>query len=163
MVLYRPVMNFGSSTGWHQRWFCRRQEFLRRHSCRCDALAHRCHRRHSCHGTDQPSEGRKRLLLAINLNANFIGNQTEGSFKAVSSLVKRRRTFGVVRTTVYGAGDKVIGDQPTKRPGLREKLAQAAGFHGVCGPRTSPLSPSYDFPIGLMACLTDPCAFICAA
>jgi 1,4-dihydroxy-2-naphthoyl-CoA hydrolase len=49
----------------------------------------------------------KGFPLAINLNSNFLGNQTEGSFKAVSSFVKRGRTVSVVRTTVYGAGDKV--------------------------------------------------------
>ena len=64
-------------------------------------------------GTDQPSEGIKGFPLAINLNANFMGNQAEGSFKAVSSFVKRGRTVSVVRTTVYGAGDKMIADVTT--------------------------------------------------
>ena len=64
-------------------------------------------------GTDQASEGMKGFPLAINLNANFLGNQTEGSFRAVSSFVKRGRAVCVVRTTVYGAGDKVIADVTT--------------------------------------------------
>lgn len=64
-------------------------------------------------GTDQASEGMKGFPLAINLNANFLGNQTEGSFRAVSSFVKRGRAVSVVRTTVYGTGDKVIADVTT--------------------------------------------------
>ncbi len=64
-------------------------------------------------GPDQASEGMKGFPLAISLNANFLGNQTEGSFKAVSTFVKRGRTVSVVRTTVYGAGDKAVADVTT--------------------------------------------------
>ena len=62
---------------------------------------------------DQPSEGMKGFPLAIGLNANFLGNQKEGSFKAVSTYVKRGRTVSVVRTTVFGAGDKLLADVTT--------------------------------------------------
>jgi 1,4-dihydroxy-2-naphthoyl-CoA hydrolase len=64
-------------------------------------------------GSVQPSEGMQGFPLAINLNANFIGNQTDGTFKAVSSIVKRGRTVSVVRTKVYGTGDKLIADVTT--------------------------------------------------
>lgn len=64
-------------------------------------------------GSEDPTEGMKGFPLAINLNANFLGNQTEGSFRAVASFVKRGRTITVVRTTVYGAGNKVIADVTT--------------------------------------------------
>jgi uncharacterized protein (TIGR00369 family) len=64
-------------------------------------------------GTSQASEGMKGFPLAITLNANFIGNQTEGTFKAVASFVKRGRTVSVVRTLVYGAGEKLIADITT--------------------------------------------------
>ena len=64
-------------------------------------------------GPQEMSEGMQGFPLAINLNANFLSNQTEGSFKAVSSFVKRGRTVSVVRTTVYGAADKVIADVTT--------------------------------------------------
>jgi 1,4-dihydroxy-2-naphthoyl-CoA hydrolase len=64
-------------------------------------------------GPEQASEGMKGFPLAISLNANFLGNQKEGSFKAVSTYVKRGRTVSVVRTTVYGAGDKVVADVTT--------------------------------------------------
>lgn len=60
-----------------------------------------------------PAEGMKGFPLAISLNANFLDNQTEGSFRAVASFVKRGRTISVVRTTVYGAGSKVIADVTT--------------------------------------------------
>ena len=64
-------------------------------------------------GSTQASEGMKGFPLAMNLNANFIGNQTEGTFKAVASYVKRGRTVSVVRTLVYGAGEKLIADITT--------------------------------------------------
>ncbi|MFY9554595.1 MAG: PaaI family thioesterase [Blastocatellia bacterium] len=64
-------------------------------------------------GPGQTSEGMKGFPLAITLNANLIGNQTEGSFKAVAAFVKRGRTVSVVRTSVYGAGDKLIADVTT--------------------------------------------------
>jgi len=63
--------------------------------------------------SDQVSEGMKGFPLAISLNANFLSNQKEGSFKAVSTYVKRGRTVSVVRTTVYGEGDKVVSDVTT--------------------------------------------------
>jgi 1,4-dihydroxy-2-naphthoyl-CoA hydrolase len=64
-------------------------------------------------GSSQASDGMKGFPLAISLNANFIGNQTEGTFKAVASFVKRGRTVSVVRTLVYGAGEKLIADITT--------------------------------------------------
>lgn len=64
-------------------------------------------------GSEVPTEGMKGFPLAVNLNANFLGNQTEGSFRAVASFVKRGRTISVVRTTVYGAGNKIIADVTT--------------------------------------------------
>lgn len=64
-------------------------------------------------GPEQASEGMKGFPLAISLNANFLGNQKEGSFKAVSTYVKRGRTVSVVRTAVYGAGDRLIADVTT--------------------------------------------------
>ena len=53
-------------------------------------------------GSPQAAEGQKGFLLAINLNSNFAGNQSEGTFKAVSSFVKRGKTASIVRTTVFG-------------------------------------------------------------
>ncbi len=64
-------------------------------------------------GPKEATAGMPGFPLAINLNANFIGNQTEGIFKATSAFVKRGRTVSVVRTTVHGAGDKVIADVTT--------------------------------------------------
>lgn len=64
-------------------------------------------------GRSDASEGMRGFPLAINLNANLIGNQTEGSFKAVSTFVKRGRSVSVVRTEVYGAGEKLIADVTT--------------------------------------------------
>ncbi len=64
-------------------------------------------------GSAQPSEGTKGFPLAITLNANFIGNQTDGMFTAVSSFVKRGHTVSIVRTLVYGANEKLIADVTT--------------------------------------------------
>ena len=61
----------------------------------------------------QVSEGMQGFPLAINLSANFTGNQTESTFKAVAQIVKRGRTVSVVRTIVYGAGEKLIADVTT--------------------------------------------------
>ena len=59
------------------------------------------------------SEGMKGFPLAITLNANFIGNQTDGIFTAVSSFVKRAHTVSIVRTLVHGADEKLIADVTT--------------------------------------------------
>jgi len=64
-------------------------------------------------GPGDATQGMKGFPLAISLNANFLGNQSEGSFKAVASFVKRGRTVSVVRTAVYGAGDKLMADVTT--------------------------------------------------
>ncbi|MGO8987656.1 MAG: PaaI family thioesterase [bacterium] len=64
-------------------------------------------------GSAQASEGMKGFPLAITLNANFIGNQTDGMFTAVSSFVKRGHTVSIVRTLVYGADEKLIADVTT--------------------------------------------------
>jgi 1,4-dihydroxy-2-naphthoyl-CoA hydrolase len=61
----------------------------------------------------QASEGMKGFPLGITLNANFIANQTEGMFTAVSSFVKRGHTVSIVRTLVYGANKKLIADVTT--------------------------------------------------
>ncbi len=64
-------------------------------------------------GSTQITEGMKGFPLAINLNANFASNQRDGVFKAVASFVKRGRTVSIVRTSVYGEGDKLIADITT--------------------------------------------------
>ena len=64
-------------------------------------------------GSPQAAEGEKGFPLAINLNGNFISNQSEGTLKAVSSFVKRGKTVSIVRTSVFGEGDKLIADVTT--------------------------------------------------
>jgi 1,4-dihydroxy-2-naphthoyl-CoA hydrolase len=59
------------------------------------------------------SAGMKGFPLAIALNANFLGNQTEGAFKAVSTFVKKGKAVSVVRTVVTGAEGKQIADVTT--------------------------------------------------
>lgn len=64
-------------------------------------------------GSTEFSEGVSGFPLAITINANFIGNQTDGILRAVSSLVKKGRTVTVVRTRVLGEREKLIADITT--------------------------------------------------
>ena len=64
-------------------------------------------------GDAEPSEGMKGFPLAISLNANFTGNQREGSLTAQASFVKKGRTVSVVRTAVYGVNDRLVADVTT--------------------------------------------------
>jgi 1,4-dihydroxy-2-naphthoyl-CoA hydrolase len=64
-------------------------------------------------GPGEAAEDMKGFPLAIALSANFLGNQRDGSFKAVASFVKRGRTVSVVRTMVYGAAERLIADVTT--------------------------------------------------
>jgi 1,4-dihydroxy-2-naphthoyl-CoA hydrolase len=64
-------------------------------------------------GSPVASEGMAGFPLAINLNANFVSNQKEGKFRAVSSFVKRGKTVSIVRTTVFGKNDRLIADVTT--------------------------------------------------
>lgn len=59
------------------------------------------------------SAGMQGFPLAIALNANFLSNQSEGTFKATSTFVKKGRTVSVVRTTVVGTGEKLVADITT--------------------------------------------------
>jgi uncharacterized protein (TIGR00369 family) len=64
-------------------------------------------------GPGELKEGMKGFPLAIALNSNFLGNQTSGTFKAVSVFVKRGKAVSVVRTAVYGEAEKLIADITT--------------------------------------------------
>jgi 1,4-dihydroxy-2-naphthoyl-CoA hydrolase len=64
-------------------------------------------------GSPHAAEGQKGFPLAINLNGNFASNQPEGTFKAVSSFIKKGKTVSIVRTTVFGEGNKLIADVTT--------------------------------------------------
>ena len=60
-----------------------------------------------------PTEGMAGFPLAITLNANFVSNQKEGTFRAVASFVKKGNRVNVVRTIVYGKSDRLIADVTT--------------------------------------------------
>ncbi|HBG04155.1 MAG TPA: PaaI family thioesterase [Geobacter sp.] len=60
-----------------------------------------------------PTEGMAGFPLAITLNANFVSNQKEGTFRAVASFVKKGKRVNVVRTIVYGKSDRLIADVTT--------------------------------------------------
>ena len=64
-------------------------------------------------GQANATEGMKGFPLAINLNANLLGNQTDGEFTATARFVKRGRSVSVVRTVVEGRDGKLIADVTT--------------------------------------------------
>jgi 1,4-dihydroxy-2-naphthoyl-CoA hydrolase len=63
--------------------------------------------------SDAASEGMKGFPLAISLNANLLGNQKDGTLRAVSSFVKKGKSVSVVRTVVSGTDGKLIADVTT--------------------------------------------------
>lgn len=70
-------------------------------------------------GSLNAGEGMTGFPLAINLNANFTGNQKAGKFRAVASFVKKGKTVSVVRTAVYGENDRLIADVSTSHVASR--------------------------------------------
>lgn len=64
-------------------------------------------------GKTEASKGMTGFPLCISLNASFLANQSEGSFKAVSVFVKKGKTVSVVRTIVSGEGERQIADITT--------------------------------------------------
>jgi 1,4-dihydroxy-2-naphthoyl-CoA hydrolase len=64
-------------------------------------------------GDAKPAEGMTGFPLAVNLAANFIGNQRDGTLTAVAAFVKKGRTVSVVRTEVRGANDRLLADVTT--------------------------------------------------
>lgn len=60
-----------------------------------------------------PHNGMKGFPLAININANLLGNNTAGSFFAKSNYVKKGRTVSVVKTTVTDTSGKLIAEVTT--------------------------------------------------
>lgn len=60
-----------------------------------------------------PEKGMKGFPLAININANLLGNNTAGAFVAKSNYVKKGRTVSVVKTIVTDASGKLIAEVTT--------------------------------------------------
>lgn len=60
-----------------------------------------------------PEQGMKGFPLAININANLLGNNTAGAFVAKSNYVKKGRTVSVVKTTVTDTSGKLIAEVTT--------------------------------------------------
>ncbi len=61
----------------------------------------------------KPEEGMQGFPLAINLNANLLGNCKSGMFIAKSNYVKKGRSVSVVRTTVTNSNGKLIAEVTT--------------------------------------------------
>jgi len=60
-----------------------------------------------------PEEGMKGFPLAININANLLGNSKGGAFIAKSSYIKKGRTVSVVKTVVTDTSGKLIAEVTT--------------------------------------------------
>ena len=60
-----------------------------------------------------PEQGMKGFPLAININANLLGNNTAGAFVATSNYIKKGRTVSVVKTTVTDTSGGVIAEVTT--------------------------------------------------
>ncbi|HOY22970.1 MAG TPA: PaaI family thioesterase [Cellvibrio sp.] len=60
-----------------------------------------------------PERGMKGFPLAININANLLGNSTAGAFVAKSNYIKKGRTVSVVKTTVTDTAGKLIAEVTT--------------------------------------------------
>ncbi len=63
--------------------------------------------------SSNPQEGMKGFPLAININANLMGNAKNGNFFATSNYIKKGRTVSVVRTLVTDDEQNVIADVTT--------------------------------------------------
>lgn len=61
----------------------------------------------------EPQEGMKGFPLAININANLVGNAKSGHFLATSNYIKKGRTVSVVHTVVTDEKHNVIADVTT--------------------------------------------------
>jgi 1,4-dihydroxy-2-naphthoyl-CoA hydrolase len=60
-----------------------------------------------------PEQGMKGFPLAININAQLLGNNTAGAFVAKSNYLKKGRTVSVVKTTVTDTSGKLIAEVTT--------------------------------------------------
>ena len=64
-------------------------------------------------GGAETGAGSSGFPLAIALHAAFLGNQRDGELEARAAFVRRGRRVSVVRTTVSGAGGRLLADVTT--------------------------------------------------
>lgn len=64
-------------------------------------------------GGSEMQPGQAGFPLAINLNAQLLGNQKDGVFTATAVFVKKGKRLSVVRTTVTGADGRLIAEITT--------------------------------------------------
>ncbi|WP_029891215.1 PaaI family thioesterase [Polycyclovorans algicola] len=64
-------------------------------------------------GNRDMTEGISGFPLAVSLNANLLGNQKSGTFRATARFVKKGRRLTVVRTSVTGADGRIIAEVTT--------------------------------------------------
>jgi uncharacterized protein (TIGR00369 family) len=64
-------------------------------------------------GSESIPEGGQGFPLAINLNANLLGNQRSGELKAEAVFVRRGKLVTVVRTKVTGNNEQLLAEITT--------------------------------------------------
>lgn len=64
-------------------------------------------------GSESIPEGGQGFPLAINLNANLLGNQRSGELKAEASFVRKGKLVTVVRTQVTGDNGQLLAEITT--------------------------------------------------
>ena len=64
-------------------------------------------------GGADAAPGQSGFPLAIDLHVAFLANQRDGVLEARAAFVKRGRRVSVVRTTVSGAGGRLLADVTT--------------------------------------------------
>lgn len=72
-------------------------------------------------GPSRPTEGMTGFPLSVTINANFIGNQKEGTLRAIATFVKKGKKVNVVRTVVLGKNDRLIADVTTNHVPAKSK------------------------------------------
>jgi len=67
----------------------------------------------SAQGRGAGREAAAGIPVAVNLNANFTGNQKDGIIRAVSGYVRRGKRVSVVKTTVTGDQGRLLAEITT--------------------------------------------------
>ena len=76
-------------------------------------------------GSTKPTEGMLGFPLAVTLNANFTGNQKDGTLKAIASYLKKGKTITIIRTTVTGEDEMLIADITTNHVMAKHRKYQS--------------------------------------
>ena len=57
--------------------------------------------------------GERRFMVGIDIHASMLANQQGGTIRAISRPIRVGRRVTVIRTSVYGEGDRLLADVTT--------------------------------------------------